>query len=588
MKSLPLTFVLLSAAFARDLIPIAATQSEVSDPAAGIAVTVTVNGFSISPTEVTQAEFARVLGNNPAYHKGADRPVEMVSWWDAIRYCNLRSAQEQLEPCYDLATGRRSAACTGYRLPTDAEWSVAAGKGDPKSAYLGTSDTKSVTHLLKTVERGTRPVASGPADSRGLYDMLGNVWEWCEDWFDPVPSPFPATDPRGPDTGLTRILRGGSFISTTGNWARGYLTSMKPDMRSRFTGFRVVRSGEAWKPAPLTNWHEPYQRPPAAFARATGGLTDIAGGITDAAAWPARREMIRKKWLAALGVPKIAPLPPETRLIRTVEEPTYTGRMLELRTEPDSWEKIYVLTPREPVRRPRPVVIVAYYDVDTPAGRNLGGRTFLPMGVRSHAHLAVQLGYIAVAVRWFGESYGERYDEAVANLHLRHPGVTGMGKWVWDAQRLLDWLYTQPEVDRQHIGIIGQSLGGKMSLYAAAFEPRITAVVASEPGIGLSFSNYEDYWYLGENIRQLPSGSDHHELLALTAPRPFLLIGGQSSDKDESWHYINAAKPVYRLLGHPDEIGFFNHRSGHAMSPESVKLSLEWFKHYLGEVHARD
>jgi dienelactone hydrolase len=364
---------------------------------------------------------------------------------------------------------------------------------------------------------------------------------------------------------------------------------MKPDVRSRFTGFRIARSGSAAPAAAAANWHAPYQRVPAGFTNATGKLTALlpANG-RGPSAWPAIREEIRKKWMAVIGAPKIAPLAPETRLIRTVEEPTYRGRMLELRTEPDSWEKIYVMTPRDPSPRPRPVVIVAYYDVDTPAGQNLGGRGFLPMGVRSHAHLAVQLGYIAVAVRWFGESYGESYSEAVANLHLRHPGVTGMGKWVWDAQRLLDWLYTQPDVDRDHIGIIGQSLGGKMSLYAAAFEPRITATVASEPGIGLSYSNYDDYWYLGENIHKLHAGADHHELLALIAPRPFLLIAGQSADKDESWHYINAARPVYKLLGHPDEIGLFNHRTGHAMSPESVRLSLDWFQHYLGVPNARD
>ena len=582
MKVFCATFFLLSAALARDLIRVPQSHSDITDPATGISVGVMAGEFLIAPTEVTQADYQSVTGHNPAIHKGAERPVENVSWWDAIRYCNLLSARENFEPCYDLVTGRRFPACNGYRLPTSAEWMAAAGKGDPRTAHLGTANTKSVEELLKTVERGTRLVAAGAADSRGLHDMYGNVWEWCEDWFDPVPSPFPAINPRGPDVGLTKVLRGGSFISTTGSWARGYGASMKPDQRSRFTGFRVVRSGAPVAPLSVSNWHEPYHRVPAGFEKATGGLSSVLGEASNEAAWRSRREQIREKWLSVLGVPKIAPPVPQTRLLRTIEEPAYTGQLLELRTEPDSWEKIYVLTPREEVRKPRPVVIVAYYDVDTPAGRNLGGRTFLPMGVRSHAHLAVQLGYIAVAVRWFGESYGERYDEAVANLHLRHPGVTGMGKWIWDAQRLLDWLHTQPEVDRKNIGIIGQSLGGKMSLYAAEFEPRITAVVSSEPGIGLSFSNYEDYWYLGENIRKLHPGADHHELLALIAPRPFLLIGGQSADKDESWHYINAARPVYQLLGRPDEIGFFNHRTGHAMSPESVKLSLEWFKRYLG------
>ena len=91
----------------------------------------------------------------------------------------------------------------------------------------------------------------------------------------------------------------------------------------------------------------------------------------------------------------------------------------------------------------------------------------------------------------------------MANLKLRHPNCTGLGKWVWDSHRLLDYLYTLPEIDRENIGIIGHSLGGKMSLYAAAFDPRIIAVVSSELGIGLSFSNYEDYWYFGDFIKKI-------------------------------------------------------------------------------------
>jgi len=127
------------------------------------------------------------------------------------------------------------------------------------------------------------------------------------------------------------------------------------------------------------------------------------------------------------------------------------------------------------------------------------------MSVHSVAYLMVQQGYIAVAIRWFGESYGESYDEAVANLALRHPDSTGLGKWVCDAQRLLDYLCSLPEADHEHVGIIGHSLGAKMALYSAAMDELITAVVASEGGICLSFSNYGDYWYFGDftHIRQL-------------------------------------------------------------------------------------
>jgi hypothetical protein len=228
------------------------------------------------------------------------------------------------------------------------------------------------------------------------------------------------------------------------------------------------------------------------------------------------------------------------------------------------------------------VVIVPYYDVDTPAAKDMGGRSFMPASVRSFAQLAVRSGYIAVAVRWFGESYSVGYAEAVAELNRRHPGLSGLGKWVSDAHVLLDWLYTLPEVDRGHIGIIGHSLGGKMSMYAAAFDQRITAIAGSEHGIGLDYSNYEDYWYLDATIRARDPAIDHHELLGLIAPRPFLLIAGEDADHDSSWEFINEARTVYSLYGKPDYIGCFNHRTGHTPTPEAVTLSLRWLERFLG------
>jgi dienelactone hydrolase len=99
--------------------------------------------------------------------------------------------------------------------------------------------------------------------------------------------------------------------------------------------------------------------------------------------------------------------------------------------------------------------------------------------------------------------------------------LTGLGKWVWDAERLLDYLTVLPEVDYDCMGIIGHSLGAKMALYAAAMDETITAVVASEGGIGLSFSNYDDYWYFGDFIHRWSKSTDQHELLAMIAPALF-------------------------------------------------------------------
>lgn len=582
-----------------NLVRIPATSYQFDDQLTGIKVTVSIGEFLMSTTEVTQKDFREVMQYNPSVYKGDDRPVENVSWWEAIRYCNLRSVKEQLQPCYNLATGECDRTRNGYRLPTGAEWDYAYGSPpslDPKKiheyANIGTTDTTHAELLVTSVtEGGTKKAGSYPPNRFGLYDMLGNVWEWCNDYFNPVRTVQPAVNPGGPLRGVARIIRGGSFVSTVGSWARGYRSSIDPSYKSRFTGFRVCRTAER-KEAAVPNadneWFEPYNRVPSGFENATGNLSSLLAGpggdIKTVEQWRARRKTIRAKWMKLLGAPELSPPTPAVKLIETVREQNYTGKLMYLEVEPEFWEKIYMLMPGPAPSRPRPVVIVPYYDVDVPAGKNLGGRVFMPVGVRSFAYLAAQQGYIAVAIRWFGESYGERYDEVVANLKLRHPNCTGLGKWVWDAHRLLDYLYSLPEVDRDHIGIIGHSLGAKLSLYAAAMDDRITAVVFSEGGIGLSFSNYDDYWYFGEFIREVDPATDQHELLGLIAPRPFLLIAGDSADSDKSWYYINAARRVYGLFGKPQNIGCFNHRSGHTPTPEAVRLSVEWLKRFLGPV----
>ena len=573
------------------LIEVPGTSYEITDTLTKVPVTTTIGRFLIAPRELTQREFEEVMGYNPSFHKGSDLPVESVSWWEAVRYCNLRSLRENLEPCYNLETGFCDVSRNGYRLPTDAEWSHAAGPvPDLKSklaANLGTADTKDVGRFVEELEStGTKPVGSYPPNSHGLYDMFGNVWEWTNDYHNPERTPQASYNPAGPLRGLARIVRGGSFISTTSQWARGYRSSIEPQYKSRFTGFRVCRTGAPKPVLPPSqqspDWFKPYNNPPVGYESSIGNLSSLVADVSSVSEWKTRREAIQSKWLKLLGSMETSPPPVQTREVETVKDQNYTARLMYLQVEPDWWEKILVMMPASDLQRPRPVVIVPFYDVDTPAGRNLSGHHFLGMGVDSYAYMAVQKGYIAVAIRWFGESYGEWYSEAVANLKLRHPHCTGLGKWVWDSHRLLDYLYSLPEVDRDNIGIIGHSLGGKMALYAAAFEPRITAVVSNELGVGLSFSNYDDYWYFGEFIDKVGKRTDQHELIGLIAPRPFLLIGGDTYDTAKSWYYINAAREVYKLYGKAANIGYFNHHKGHMPTPEAVWRANEWLAHFLG------
>jgi pimeloyl-ACP methyl ester carboxylesterase len=128
------------------------------------------------------------------------------------------------------------------------------------------------------------------------------------------------------------------------------------------------------------------------------------------------------------------------------------------------------------------------------------------------------------------------------------------------------------------LGAVGHSLGGKEGLYLAAFDERIKATVSSEGGIGTKFSNWNAPWYLGPAIDEPGFSHEHHELLALAAPRPFLLIGGQSADGDQSWPFIAASLGVYELYGKPPRIRQFNHRQGHAITAgcgEAVEVADE-------------
>jgi formylglycine-generating enzyme required for sulfatase activity/dienelactone hydrolase len=579
--------VFCAAAFSQEMVRVPAGGFDIADQVTTLNLRVSISEFLLGATEVTQKEYEEVTGNNPSFYKGPDRPVETVSWWDAIRFCNLRSLREKLTPCYDLPSGRRSPSCAGYRLPTEAEWTRAAGplaKGEALRAvaHLGDASTKSVSVLDRSLAGGTRRVRSLAPNEMGLYDIRGNVWEWCDDFFDAVISPSSVRDPSGPLDGLARVIRGGSFVSSVSGWSREYRSSQAPEGRSRFTGFRVARSpGGAPAARPAVLDFRVYNQPPAGFETAQGGLTPLADHLSRQQ-WDVRARELRSKWEELLQAPKFPEGPPPARLVRRVRQRNFDGELFEAQFEPGSTEKVYVLRPRNPGGAPLPVLIVPFYDVDTPAADDLGGRSFaLGRNVNAFAYTAAQHGYLAVAVRWFGESYGESYSEAVANLAVRHPGATGLGKWVADARRVVDFIGTLPDADPARIGIMGHSLGGKMALYAAAMDPRIRVAVSSEPGVGFRMSNYDDYWYLGDTLARMPAGTDQHELIGLVAPRPFLLIGGDQFDKAESWHYINSAREVYRIYDAPQNIGYFNHHSGHTPTPAAVVAAFAWLDHFL-------
>lgn len=330
-------------------------------------------------------------------------------------------------------------------------------------------------------------------------------------------------------------------------------------------------------------WLPEVQRPPrtlpgSATRPAPPLLDERHQPITTPQAWAARRAAISKRWRAFLGTISQPRARPSFEVLE--EDRTDVLRQLvRYEAEPGLPVEAYLLQPTAP-GPPGPAAVVLHSTADItirqPAGLD---------GPSSH-HIGLQLarrGYVVVCPRCFLWQYGKPGDIAAAVdwLRARHPGVRGMAKMLFDAVRAVDLLAGLPRVDPRRIGAIGHSLGAKEVLYLAAFDDRIRAAVSSEGGIGLTYSNWDAPWYLGDEIRRPGFPLDHGQVLALAAPRAFLLVGGDSADGDQSWPYIEAALPVWKLTGAPQAVGLFNHRLGHAFPPIARDRSFEWLDWFL-------
>ena len=175
---------------------------------------VRVDAFLMDVHEVTQQSYEAFMGRNPAKYKHPNQPVEQIGWYGAIRYCNMRSAKEGLTPCYDLDTLECDSSADGYRLPTEAEWEYACRAGTTSRYSFGDDSRNLGAYAWYDANAGsqTHPVASKQPNPWGLFDMHGNVAEWCHDWYDEdFYHDSPAVNPRNDVPTEERVLRGGSW-----------------------------------------------------------------------------------------------------------------------------------------------------------------------------------------------------------------------------------------------------------------------------------------------------------------------------------------------------------------------------------------
>jgi formylglycine-generating enzyme required for sulfatase activity len=177
---------------------------------------VAIASFWMDRYEVTQKSYESLMGTNPAKFVNPLKPVERVSWVAAIKYCNMRSTKEGLQPCYNVQTAECNFAANGYRLPSEAEWEYACRAGTAGSYSFGESpaDLPDYAWIKGNSEQSTHLVGQKKPNPWGLYDMYGNVAEWCNDRYGDKEYATHASDnPHGPASGTERILRGGSWRS---------------------------------------------------------------------------------------------------------------------------------------------------------------------------------------------------------------------------------------------------------------------------------------------------------------------------------------------------------------------------------------
>ena len=185
-----------------------------------------------------------MMGSNPSVFKGVVLAAEHISWYQAVEYCNRLSERKGLTPAYeiDMMNVKWNKEANGYRLPTEAEWEYAARAGVESLGYVyaGRDSLDLVAWFEENSSAEMHPIGTAQSNELSIYDMTGNVREWCWDWYGEYPTGT-MTDPTGPSSGSGRVARGGSWRTFEGEGLRvAFRSGYSPDLTDNETGFRVA------------------------------------------------------------------------------------------------------------------------------------------------------------------------------------------------------------------------------------------------------------------------------------------------------------------------------------------------------------
>jgi dienelactone hydrolase len=257
-------------------------------------------------------------------------------------------------------------------------------------------------------------------------------------------------------------------------------------------------------------------------------------------------------------------------------------RSVRIEVEPDVWVDAIVLTPdRQSIPDRSLPGCIALHPTTSMHIEELAG--LHGKGPRAVGWHLAKRGFAVICPKCFLWQDADSFDSAVAKHRSRHPDALGMAKMLFDAQRAVDALANLPEVDPTRLAAVGHSLGAKQVLYLMAFDARIRVGVASEGGLAYDSTNWDAPWYLGQSLHdQANLNFDHAQLLALIAPRPLLVMGGEAgpgaADGTRSLALMSAAASVWKLYSEPLHLGLWNHGEGHVWDSPQLERAVEWLR----------